>query len=197
MGLSAGSVFEGEKRFDLVIRFDRESRSDIDNLRNLYIPLPTSGQIPLRELADITYSKGPAKISRDDTHRRIVIGINVRGRDLESVVNDVQSIIEKNVKLPSGYYVTYGGQFENLQRAKERLMIAVPIALILIFLLLYFAFRSVRDALLIYSAIPLAAVGGVGVLWLRDLPFSISAGHFLLVWYRGIKWYCANQHYKI
>jgi heavy metal efflux system protein len=175
-GLSAGSVFEGEKRFDLVIRFDEESRKDINNLQNLYIPLPTGGQVPLRELADIRYSQGPAKISRDDTRRRIVVGVNVRGRDLESVVNDIQSRIESNVKFPTGYTVTYGGQFENLQSAKERLMIAVPVALILIFLMLYFAFRSVRDALLIYSAIPLASVGGVAVLWLRDMPFSISAG---------------------
>jgi heavy metal efflux system protein len=175
-GLTAGSVFEKEKRFDLVIRFEQQARLDIDNLRNMYIELPTGGQIPMRELAEIKYSKGPAKISRDDTKRRIVVGINVRNRDLESVVKDVQTIINTNVKLPPGYNITYGGQFENLRSAKERLLIAVPVALLLIFFMLYFAFNSVKDALMIYSAIPLSAVGGIVLLWLRDMPFSISAG---------------------
>lgn len=175
-GKSAGSVFEGEKRFDLVVRLDKEKRQDIDNLKNLYIDLPAGGKIPLSELADISYKKGAAKISRDDTRRRIVVGINVRNRDLQSVVDDVQRLINENVKLPVGYSITYGGQFENLQSAKSRLMVAVPIALILIFVLLYFAFKSVKEALMIYSAIPLAAVGGVLLLWIRDLPFSISAG---------------------
>lgn len=128
------------------------------------------------KLAEITYKKGAAKISRDDTKRRIVVGINVRNRDLESVVNDVQALINKNVNLPVGYNITYGGQFENLQTAKSRLLVAVPIALILIFILLYFAFNSIKEALLIFSAIPLAAVGGVLLLWVRDMPFSISAG---------------------
>ncbi|MBM1106561.1 CusA/CzcA family heavy metal efflux RND transporter [Aurantibacter crassamenti] len=175
-GRSTGSVFEGEKRFDLVVRLDKQKRQDIDNLKYLYIDLPNGGKIPLSELADITYKKGAAKISRDDTRRRIVVGINVRNRDLQSVVDDVQRLINENVKLPVGYSITYGGQFENLESAKERLLVAVPIALILIFVLLYFAFKSVKEALMIYSAIPLAAVGGVLLLWLRDLPFSISAG---------------------
>lgn len=175
-GRSAGSVFEREKRFDLVVRLDKQKRQDIDNLKNLYIDLPHGDKIPLSELADITYQKGAAKISRDDTRRRIVVGINVRNRDLKSVVDDVQRLINENVKLPVGYSITYGGQFENLESAKERLLVAVPIALILIFILLYFAFKSVKEALMIYSAIPLAAVGGVLLLWLRDLPFSISAG---------------------
>lgn len=175
-GKSAGSVFEGEKRFDLVVRLDKQKRKDIDNLKNLYVDIPASGKIPLSELADISYKKGAAKISRDDTRRRIVVGINVRNRDLQSVVDDVQGLINTNIKLPVGYTITYGGQFENLQSAKSRLMAAVPIALILIFVLLYFAFKSVKEALMIYSAIPLAAVGGVLLLWIRDLPFSISAG---------------------
>ncbi|HBC03281.1 MAG TPA: CusA/CzcA family heavy metal efflux RND transporter, partial [Aequorivita sp.] len=128
------------------------------------------------ELADITYQKGAAKISRDDTRRRIVVGINVRNRDLQSVVDDVQQLINDNIKLPVGYTITYGGQFENLESAKARLLVAVPVALILIFILLYFAFKSVKEALMIYSAIPLSAVGGVLLLWIRDLPFSISAG---------------------
>ncbi len=175
-GRTVGSVFEGEKRFDLVVRLNKQKRKDIVNLKNLYVDIPAGGKIPLSELADISYKKGAAKISRDDTRRRIVVGINVRNRDLQSVVDDVQRLIDKNVKLPVGYSITYGGQFENLQSAKSRLMVAVPIALILIFILLYFAFKSVKEALMIYSAIPLAAVGGVLLLWIRDLPFSISAG---------------------
>lgn len=175
-GRSAGNVFEGEKRFDLVVRLDQSKREDLENLNNLFIDLPDGGKVPLRELADITYQKGAAKISRDDTRRRIVVGVNVRNRDLQSVVDDVQQLIDENIKLPVGYTITYGGQFENLQSAKSRLLVAVPIALILIFVLLYFAFKSVKEALMIYSAIPLAAVGGVLLLWFRDLPFSISAG---------------------
>lgn len=175
-GRSTGSVFEGEKRFDLVVRLDKQKRQDIDNLKNLYVDVPNGGKIPLSELAAITYQKGAAKISRDDTRRRIVVGINVRNRDLQSVVDDVQRLINENVNLPVGYTITYGGQFENLQSAKDRLIVAVPIALVLIFVLLYFAFKSVKEALMIYSAIPLAAVGGVLLLWIRDLPFSISAG---------------------
>ncbi len=175
-GRTVGSVFEGEKRFDLVVRLDEAKRTDIENIKNLYVDLPNGGKVPLQELAVISYKKGAAKIARDDTKRRIVVGINVRNRDLESVVNDVQSLIENNISLPVGYNITYGGQFENLQTAKSRLLIAVPIALILIFILLYFAFKSIKEALLIFSAIPLAAVGGILLLWLRDMPFSISAG---------------------
>ncbi|WP_296383634.1 CusA/CzcA family heavy metal efflux RND transporter [Winogradskyella sp.] len=175
-GKNIGSVFEGEKRFDLVVRLDKAKRQDIDNIKNLYVDLPNGGKIPMSELASITYQKGAAKISRDDTKRRIVVGINVRNRDLESVVNDIQALINENIDLPVGYNIAYGGQFENLQTAKSRLLIAVPIALILIFVLLYFAFNSIKEALLIFSAIPLAAVGGILLLWVRDMPFSISAG---------------------
>ncbi len=175
-GAVVGNVFEGEKRFDLAIRLDENNRTGISSLENLYIDSPTGIKIPLHELATITHTKGPAKISRDDTKRRIVVGINVRNRDLQSVVDDIQKLIETNIKLPVGYNITYGGQFENLQNAKARLKVAVPIALVLIFFLLYFAFNSVSEALMIYSAIPLSAVGGVFLLWIRDLPFSISAG---------------------
>ena len=175
-GKTVGTVFEGEKRFDMVVRLNQTNRRDIEDLRNLYVPTPNGEQIPMRELASIEYTEGPAKISRDNTNRRIVVGINVRNRDLQSVVTDIQKIVENKIKLPAGYYVKYGGQFENLQSAKARLMIAVPIALFLIFILLYFAFGSVKEALMVYSAIPLSAVGGVLFLWLRDLPFSISAG---------------------
>ena len=175
-GKTVGNVFEGEKRFDMVVRLDQANRQDIEDLRNLYVSTPMGEQIPLSELASIEYTEGPAKISRDNTNRRIVVGINVRNRDLQSVVTDIQQIVNTQVKLPDGYYVKYGGQFENLQSAKARLLIAVPIALLLIFVLLYFAFGSVKEALMVYSAIPLSAVGGVLFLWMRDLPFSISAG---------------------
>lgn len=175
-GRTVGSVFEGEKRFDMVVRLDEDKRVDLESLENLYVDTPAGGKIPLSELATISYQTGAAKISRDDTRRRIVVGINVRNRDLQSVVDDIQKIIDEKVQLPPGYSITYGGQFENLQSARDRLLVAVPVALILIFILLYFAFKSVKEALIIYSAIPLAAVGGILLLWIRDMPFSISAG---------------------
>lgn len=175
-GETVGSVFEGEKRFDLVMRLDAEHRKNLESLQNFYVDAPNGGKIPLSELAEISYTTGPAKISRDDTKRRIVVGINVRNRDLQSVVDDVRTIIDSEVKLPPGYNITYGGQFENLQSAKARLKIAVPVALFLIFILLHFAFGSVKEAFLVFTAIPLSAVGGVLLLLIRDLPFSISAG---------------------
>ena len=175
-GRTVGNVFEGERRFDLVVRLDEAHRKEIADLQDLFIDLPSGGKVPLSEVADVSYQLGAAKISRDDTRRRIVVGINVRDRDLESVVDDLRGLIEEHVQLPPGYYVTYGGQFENLETARSRLMVAVPAALLLIFVMLYFAFSSLKDTLIIFSAIPLAAVGGVFLLWLRDMPFSISAG---------------------
>ena len=175
-GRTVGSVYEGEKRFDMVVRLDQEIRQDLRNLENLYVDIPTGIKIPLAELAEISYEKGAAKISRDDTRRRIVVGINVRNRDLQSVVDDIQDLIEEHIQLPPGYNISYGGQFENLQSATARLKLAVPLALFLIFVMLYFAFQSIKDALMIFSAIPLAAVGGVFLLWIRSMPFSISAG---------------------
>ncbi len=175
-GAVVGSVFEEEKNYDLVMRLDKEHRGDISNLQHLFIDTPLGLKVPLQELASIDYTTGPAKISRDDTKRRIVIAMNVRNRDLQSVIEDVQEVIDADIKLPPGYMISYGGQFQNLQRAKARLKIAVPIALTLIFLLLFFAFGSAREAFMIFSAIPLSAVGGVLLLWLRDMPFSISAG---------------------
>jgi len=175
-GEAAGVVYEGEKRFDMVVRLEEDSRSDISNLRSLYVTLPSGSQIPLEQVADIKYEDGPMQISREDGRRRIVIGFNVRGADVESVVNKIQEKLGKSLKLPSGYYVTYGGQFENLVQANKRLMIAVPAALALIFVLLYFTFKSVKQSMLIFTAIPLSAIGGVFALWLRDMPFSISAG---------------------
>jgi cobalt-zinc-cadmium resistance protein CzcA len=175
-GEKVGSVFEGEKRFDLVLRLNQNNRQNLDDLKYLLVDTPSGIKIPLNELAQVEYTAGPAKISRDDTKRRIVVGINVRNRDLQSVVGDVQQLIETNLKLPPGYSISYGGQFENLRSAKSRLLVAVPIALFLIFIFLYFAFGSIKEALMVYSAIPLAAVGGILLLWLRDMPFSISAG---------------------
>ncbi len=175
-GETTGSVFEGEKRFDMVLRLQKNSRKDISNLQNLYVDTPSGEKVPLSELAEITYQKGAAKISRDNTQRRIVVGVNVRNSDLQTVVDKIKKIVDDNVSLPPGYSITYGGQFENLQSATARLKVAVPIALVLIFLLLYFAFGTMREALMIFSAIPLAAVGGVLLLWIRGMPFSISAG---------------------
>ncbi|MCH4824364.1 CusA/CzcA family heavy metal efflux RND transporter [Gramella lutea] len=175
-GETMGSVFEGEKRFDMVLRLQEDSRKDISNLKNLYVDTPSGEKLPLSELARITYQKGAAKISRDNTQRRIVVGVNVRDSDLQTVVNEIQEIVDANISLPPGYRITYGGQFENLQSATKRLKVAVPIALILILILLYFAFGTFREAIMIFSGIPLAAVGGVLLLWLRGMPFSISAG---------------------
>jgi cobalt-zinc-cadmium resistance protein CzcA len=172
----AGVIFEGEKRFDLVIRFDEAHRKSIDDLRTLYIDLPDGTQVPIKEVADISYVPGPMQISRDNTYRRTYVGVNTRGRDVESVVNDIQEKLDAQLDLPPGYYITYGGEFENLERAKGRLQIVVPIALFLIFVLLYFALRSFSQSIMIYIAIPLAAIGGVFALWMRDMPFSISAG---------------------
>ncbi|MEH6658029.1 MULTISPECIES: CusA/CzcA family heavy metal efflux RND transporter [Flavobacteriaceae] len=175
-GGTAGVIFEGEKRFDMVIRFDEAHRQSIDDLRTLYIDLPDGTQVPIKEVADISYVPGPMQISRDNTFRRTYVGVNARGRDVESVVNDIQQKLDEELDLPPGYYITYGGEFENLQRAKGRLQIVVPIALFLIFVLLYFALQSFSQSIMIYIAIPLAAIGGIFALWLRDMPFSISAG---------------------
>lgn len=175
-GQSAGLVFEGERRFDLVVRLDTIQRKSIENVRNLLIPLSNGAHIPLNQLAEVDIKNGPNQIQREDAKRRIVIGFNVRGRDVQSIVNELKEKVDNSLKFPSGYYVTYGGAFENLNAAKQRLMIAVPISLILIFLLLFFAFHSVKQGLLIYSAIPLSAIGGIFFLALRGMPFSISAG---------------------
>ena len=175
-GARAGTVFEGEKQFDLTIKWDAAHRQELQDLEKLSVQLKDGRQVLLGSLASVTYDQGPAKISRDNTKRRVVVGINVRNRDMASVVEDVQKIIAQKIDLPAGYSIEYGGQFKNLQTASRRLAIAVPVALFLIFVLLYFAFDSVKDALLIYTAIPLSAIGGVFLLALRGMPFSISAG---------------------
>jgi len=175
-GKITGVVFEGEKRFDMVMRFDNENRTDIDNIRQLQVPVSSGANIPFTELADIEYTDGPAKISRDNTQRRVVVSVNVRNRDLQSVIEDIQQKIDANIKLSPGNYIEYGGQFENLQNATKRLIFAVPVALLLIFIFLHFAFGSLKDAVMIFTAIPLATVGGVFLLWVRGMPFSVSAG---------------------
>jgi len=175
-GESAGVIFEEERRFELVVRLEGSERDDIESIRNLFIPLPNGSQIPLKELAKVEMKDGPMQISREDAKRRIVVGINARNRDTESLVQEIQETLDSKLDLPSGYMIKYGGQFENLVAAKERLMIAVPVALLLILVLLFFTFQSLTQAFLIFSAIPLSAIGGIYALWLRDLPFSISAG---------------------
>jgi cobalt-zinc-cadmium resistance protein CzcA len=175
-GKAAGVVYENERRFDLVVRLDSVSRTSIEDVNNLFLPLPTGSQIPLSQVAKIDYKLGPAQISREASKRRIVVGFNVKDRDVASVVKEIQSELDKKVKLPTGYYFTYGGQFENLQEASARLMVAVPVSLLLIFILLYFTFHSFKLASLIFTAIPMSAIGGVFALMLRGMPFSISAG---------------------
>ena len=175
-GQSTGLVFEGEKRFDLVVRLQNDKRRDIKDVQNLLIPTPNGNQIPLSQVADVALVNSPSQIQREDTKRRILVGFNVSGRDVESIVTELQEKVKAEIKLPTGYTVTYGGSFENLNEAKSRLMVAVPVSLILIFLLLYFAFGSIKYGLLIYTAIPLSAIGGIFLLAMRGLPFSISAG---------------------
>lgn len=175
-GGKAGVIFEGEKRFDLVVRLQKDFRNGLDDLKNLYVALPTGAQVPLRELADISYQPGPMQISRDNTNRRTYVGINVRGRDVKTLVEEIQQKLNAELELPAGYYLRYGGAFENLERATKRLKVVVPIALALIFVLIFFALRSLSQTAMIYVAIPFAAIGGVFSLWLRDMPFSISAG---------------------
>ncbi len=175
-GQSSGLVFEGEKRFNLVVRLDTNKRKNLEDIQNLLIPTPLGTQVPLYLLANVQIKDGPNQIQREDAKRRIIVGFNVRGRDVQSIVEELQQKTDKQIKFPAGYYVTYGGAFENLNAAKERLMIAVPVSLILIFILLFFAFNSAKQGLLIYSAIPLSAIGGIFFLALRGMPFSISAG---------------------
>ncbi|QDO94717.1 CusA/CzcA family heavy metal efflux RND transporter [Formosa sediminum] len=175
-GGKAGVIFEGEKRFDLVVRLQEQHRTDITDVQNLFIKLPDGAQIPLKEIANISYKAGPMQISRDNTNRRTYVGVNVRGRDVKSLVTEIQAKLDAELKLPPGYFIRYGGAFENLERASSRLQMVVPIALLLIFVLIYFALKSFPQTLMIYIAIPMATIGGVFALWLRDMPFSISAG---------------------
>ena len=175
-GETAGMMFENERRFDLVVRLDTAHRRGLEDVQNLLITTSAGNHVPLRHLASVQMELGPNQIQREDAKRRIIVGFNVRNRDVESVVEETRTKIEANMRLPVGYFITYGGTFENLVAAKRRLAVAVPIALVLIFTLLYFTFRSLKYGLLIFSAIPLSAIGGVAALMLRGMPFSISAG---------------------
>ncbi len=197
-GAVAGAVYEGDRQFDIVLRMD-PSKRNVDALQDLSIPLTNASasnasasdasasnasgksasnaaQIPLSQVADIVYAPAPAQVSHEDGARRIYVGFNVKGRDVQSTVDDIQQILDDKLKLPEGYYYNYGGEFENLQSATHRLMVVIPIALVVILLLLYATVKNVRESLFVFSAIPLAAIGGVWALWLRGMPFSISAG---------------------
>jgi len=180
-GRDAGVVFEGDRRFEIVVRLADAERNDIEVLKNLPVALPETmpgagaTMVPLRQLANFRFSEGPNQISRDNGKRRVVVTANVRGRDMGSLVDEAQARIAEQVKLPPGYWLVWGGQFENLVSARQRLFVVVPVCFALIFLLLLSALGSVRDALLVYSAVPLALTGGVFALWLRDMTFSISS----------------------
>lgn len=169
-------VYEEEKRFDLVVKLDKNKRENLEDVKNLLIPNSNGTQIPLSLLANVSIKDGPNQIQREDAKRRIVVGFNVKNRDVQSIVQELKQKVETQMDFSPGYFVTYGGAFENLNKAKKRLMIAVPIALVLIFILLFFAFKSVKQGLLIYTAIPLSAIGGILFLAMRGMPFSISAG---------------------
>ena len=172
----AGKVFEGDRRFDLVVRLNTEQKKDWQQIKNLMVTVGNGKQVPLYELAEVKIEEGPYQIQREDAARRIVVGFNVRGKDVKTVVTEVQDKVKKTIQFPPGYYVVYGGQFENLEHAVSRLQIAVPVALLLILVMLFFAFKNIKHCLLIFSAIPFSAIGGVFALWIRDMPFSISAG---------------------
>ena len=174
-GAVAGSVYEGDRKFDIVLRMDPSQRN-VEQLEQLSIPLKDGTNIPLSQVADIDNSPAPAQVSHENGARRIYVGFNVKGRDVQSTVEDIQKILDEKLKLPEGYYYNYGGEFENLQSASRRLMVVIPIALVIILLLLYATVKNVKESLFVFSAIPLAAIGGVWALWLRGMPFSISAG---------------------
>jgi cobalt-zinc-cadmium resistance protein CzcA len=179
-GKEAGLVFEGDRRFKIIVRLADDVRADIEALKNLPVPLPMQGptgaaSVPLRQLATFTFKEGPNQVSREEGRRRVVVTANARGRDIGSLVAEAQSRISKEVKLPAGYEVEWGGQFENLAAARQRLLLVVPACFVLIFLLLLGALGTARDALMVFTAVPLALTGGIASLWLRDMPFSVSA----------------------
>jgi cobalt-zinc-cadmium resistance protein CzcA len=175
-GKAVGQVFEGDKRFDLVIRFPESIRNDPATLETLPVPLPGGHYVPLREVATLSITTGPNAVNRENGKRRAVVTANVRGRDLGSFVTEARARIAADVPLPAGYWLEFGGTFEQLISATQRLQIVVPLTLLMILGLLYLAFRSFADSLLIFSGVPLALTGGVLALWLRDIPLSISAG---------------------
>jgi heavy metal efflux system protein len=180
-GRESGLLYQGDQYYNIVVRLPERLRSDVDALKNLPVPLPAVGTggggptIPLEQVATFRLTEGPNQISREDGKRRVVVTANVRGRDIASVVSDVRERIAADVPLPPGYWLAWGGQFENLAAARARLLLVVPTCFALIFLLLLAALGTARDALLVFSAVPLALTGGVASLWLRGMPFSISA----------------------
>ncbi len=175
-GKATGVIFEDEKRFDLVVRLPEANRQNLQDLKKLSVVNENGSQIPLEQVANVVIETGPNQIQRDEGKRRIIVAFNVREIDVQTVVENLKAQIDNNIKFKPGYSVTYGGQFQNLVDAKARLNIALPIALLLILILLYFTFNSVRQSLIIFASIPLSAIGGIWILWLRDMPFSISAG---------------------
>ena len=174
-GKTAGKVFEGSRSFDIVLRIDNDERNDISTLENIFIPAPSGVVVPLRQLASISYQEAPAQISHEDGERSIYVGFNVKGRDVASTVRDIRKVLDGSLTMPAGYHYTYGGEFENMQRALRRLMVAIPAALLLILMLLFATLKNVRETLFVATAIPLAAIGGILALWVRGMPLSISA----------------------
>lgn len=175
-GIKAGTVYEGEKAFDVTVRMDGAVRDDIEEVRNLKLPLPDGGSIPLKNVATVNYKEAPSQVTHDEGERRIFVGFNVRGRDIQSTMDEIEQILSRSLSMPTGYFYTYGGQFQNLREATSRLSIAVPLALVLILLLLFATLHSFKETLFVFSAIPLSLIGGIVALWLRGMPFSISAG---------------------
>jgi cobalt-zinc-cadmium resistance protein CzcA len=191
-GSQAGVVYDEEKRFGLVVRLDKDYRQNLQDVKNLTVALSDGDQIPFDQIADISIKSGPAQVSRENTKRRITIGFNVRNRDVQSVINDVTGQIDQKIKLPTGYYISYGGQYKNLEAAQKRLAIAVPVALALIFVLLFFTFHSAKQSLLIFTAVPMSAIGGVFALWLRGMNFC-RCRFYSSVWCCCTQWNCADR----
>ena len=175
-GKIAGSVTEENRQFDIVLRIHNDGGDALSNFEDLFVPSPSGVSVPMRQLATISYKEAPAQISHEDAERSIFVGFNVKGRDVSSTVKDIRQILDDRLEMPTGYHYSFGGEFENLQRATDRLMVAIPVALLLILLLLYATLKSVRETLFVASAIPLSAIGGIVALWLRGMPISISAG---------------------
>ena len=188
----SGKIYEDERRFDLVVRIGAESRTDLSDVQQLLIPTSRGIQLPLYQVAEVKIEEGPNQIQREDAKRRIIVGFNTRGRDVQSIVQELQTKVDQQLKLPAGYYIHYGGQFENLVEAKQRLMIAVPLALLLIFLMLYFAFGSLKYGLLIFSAIPLSAIGGISVFMGKGYAFQ----YFCRCWVYSTFWCGCFERYR-
>ncbi len=193
-GSQAGVVFDEEKRFGLVVRLDKDYRQSLDDIRNLTVALPDGHQIPFEQMANISIKSGPAQVSRENTKRRITIGFNVRNRDIQSVINEVKAQIDETIQLPTGYYISYGGQFKNLEAAQKRLSIAVPVALLLIFILLYFTFQFRKTiASYLYSGSNVCHWRYFGLVDARNEFFNICrCWIYCPVWCGRAQWNCAD-----